>query len=487
MTRFDLTSPADQKQAPLRQDGPPDESDIQTAMHQWVTAAILHADGQLSVAREEAEKYYKGEPFGNEEEGRSKIVMTELRDAVLQIMPDLLRMFFGGDPAVEYGPSTQNQIQMAEEVTKFVLDVILQQDNQGLLIYSDWFMDALIKRLGVVMCWQDKGKETRHYTLAYQTYDQMTILAADDSIEIEEVTPCEASPPGVKLYDCEYTQTRRWSRTRIQCIPPEEYLYSKGARSVSNDPFMPGVAQFVARRTELTRSQLRGMGVDEDDIEEYGFPDAELSHNTEEIERQHNQVTGDENPIAAEPNRRALWIEAYPFYDLDGDGEAELCRITMLGPAHKIVGTPEPCARRPFALICPQPTPHSIEGQAVSDWTMDLQKTVSLIWRSLLDSLVLALNPRIAYTEGEVSLEDILNVQLAAPIRTRTSPANALQVIEHNFVGAAALPVLDALKQVKKNRVGVDDASAGLDPGALQSTTAMAVAAAQSRAQAHIE
>jgi hypothetical protein len=483
-----MTSPADEKQIAPKPDAEVqqlDESDIQTAMHEMVTKAISFVDGELGPQRAEAEKYFKGELFGNEEDGRSKVVMTELRDAILMILPSLLRMFFGAEPAVEYGPSTAKQVKMAEQVTRYVLDAILGQDNSGFLVFHDWFMDALLKRIGVVKYWQDDGEESREFSIAYQTMDAITLLSQDDTIEIQDVSPCDAAPPRAGLFDVEYKQTRKWSRTRVVCIPPEEYLYSKGARTASNDPAAPGVAQFVGHRTELTRSQLRAMGVTEEDIDAHGFPDSALSASPEEVERQRGNVQADEPEAAPEANHKALWIEGYPYLDLDGDGIAELCRVTMLGPAHTIVGEPEPCSRRPFAVLTPAPIPHVIEGQSIADYTMDLQKIVSMIWRSILDSLVLAINPRIGYVEGEASLEDILNMQLAAPIRMRSQ--GAIQPIEHNFVGREGLGVLAALSEVKENRVGVTKASAGLDAGALQSSSAAAVSAAVTNAQQHIE
>lgn len=463
-------------------------TELQSSLVQMVNDAILHADGTLDSARAEAEKYYKGELFGNEEEGRSQVVMTELRDAVLQIMPSLIRMFFGAYPAVEYGPSVAQQVEMAEQVTKFVLDIILQQDNPGFLIYHDWFKDALVKRMGIVKAWKDEGEEVRAYSNVYQSYQQVLILAADDDIEIDEVRPSESAPPGQPLYDVDYTHRKQYCRIRLACIPPEEYIYTKGARSTDNAPHVPGVAPFVGHRTQLTRSQLRSLGVSEEDIEAHAFHDSQLDQTQSEIARQTDGVKDDTDSNLPEANRTALWIEGYVYLAMPEDaGVAQLYRVNMLGPGYHIVGKPERAARRPFAVLCPDPTPHTIEGSGISDYTMDLQKIMSAVWRNMLDSLVLALNPRIAYMEGEASLEDILNMQLAAPIRTRTAPAQAIQIIEHQFVGAAALPVLDALKRVKKDRIGVDDASSGLDASAMASTTAMAVASAQGKAQEHIE
>lgn len=55
------------------------------------------------------------------------------------------------------------------------------------------------------------------------------------------------------------------------------------------------------------------------------------------------------------------------------------------------------------------------------------------------------------------------------------------------FVGQAAFPVLQYMDELKEARTGISKASAGLDAGALQSSTASAVQATVSAAQQHIE
>lgn len=488
MPNISMTSPADAGAAAIPDPEDSERSGLQASIQMMVADAISHADGSLSQSRALAEKFYAGEKdILPGDEGRSEIIMTVLRDTVLQMMPSLLRILFGEEAAVEYAPHKPEQIEQAANLTRYVLDVVLQQDNPGFLIYHDWFKDALVKRIGVVKVYPDSGTEKRSYTTLYQTYDQVTVLASDDTVTIDDVRRCETAPPGQILWDVDWSQVQHWKRVRITCIPPEEYIYTKGARTTDNSPHVPGVATFVGHRTKLTRAQLRAIDISEEDIDAYAGIDNTLDMNAEEIQRQKDGIKADDE-TNREESQKSLFIEGYALLALEGDeGIARLYRVNLLGPANTIIGEPEPVSRRPFAVLCPDPTPHSIEGSGVSDYTMDLQLIMSAIWRALLDSLVMALNPRIAYVEGEASLEDILNVELGAPIRTRSAPANALQIIEHPFVGQNALPVLEKLAEVLKNRVGVSDASSGLDPGALQSTTAMAVAATQSKAQESLE
>ena len=44
--------------------------------------AVDYVDGFVAPTRALATQYYRGDPLGNEEAGRSQVVMTELRDVV---------------------------------------------------------------------------------------------------------------------------------------------------------------------------------------------------------------------------------------------------------------------------------------------------------------------------------------------------------------------------------------------------------------------
>lgn len=471
---------------PSDEDGavqPMSEGEVQSAVHKMVWDAIEYIDQELSPFRALATKYYQGEPFGNEEEGRSQVVMTELRDTVLMILPSLMRIFFGAERSIEYAPMTAQQLQMAEQATEYVWEVVLKKDNRGFLVFYEWFKDALVKRLGIVKYWFDKSAETRSYSISFVSDDALTLLYDDATIHVDSVSPQAGSPPGVNMYEVEYTKTRHNGGIRMIALPPEEFLFTRGARTTASDHSQPGVALFVGHRTELTRSQLLEIGVSEQDIEDWAFKDVSLDHNQEEIARQHI-VKPDTSAIGPIATQKSLYIEGYPFMDVDGDGVAELRKIVMLGPSYHVIEN-EPADERPFAVLCPDPEPHTIIGQGTSDLTMDLQRINSMIMRSMLDSLSLSIHNRIAYVEGDVNMEDVMNTEIGAPIRMRAP--NSISPIEHRFVGADALPVLEKMDQIKENRVGVTKASAGLAPDAMQSTTQAAVAATVSKAQEHIE
>ena len=96
---------------------PMSDEDFQGAVAAAIVDARNYIDDNIAPYREEAMKYYRGEPFGNEEEGRSQVVMTEVRDTVLAMMPSLLRVFTSSEKPVEFAPRRQEHVAMAEQAT----------------------------------------------------------------------------------------------------------------------------------------------------------------------------------------------------------------------------------------------------------------------------------------------------------------------------------------------------------------------------------
>ena len=109
----------------------------------------------------------------------------------------------------------------------------------------------------------------------------------------------------------------------------------------------------------------------------------------------------------------------------------------------------------------------------------------STLLRQYLDSTYLSVMPRIVAVEGQVNLDDLLDGTAGGIIRTRN--AGAVQPLNTNGVGSEIQPLMRYLDEIKEQRTGISKTSAGLDPNALQSTTAAAVAATVKGASMKIE
>lgn len=457
---------------PRKGEGPMDQDELQSIMSGLVTDAEAFVDGELSPDRATATSYYKGEPFGNEEEGRSQVVMTEVRDNIHGIRPSLMRVFFGADRAVELLPRTKAGIATAKQATDYV-QFCFVEDNSGFLRTYDVITDGLVRKLGIFKYWWEEGTR-RAYREEDIDEETLNTLVGRSDVTPTKIEESEGED-GQKQYTVDYT-VKKEGRVRIASVPGEEILFNRDARDLEE-------ALFVAHRTNKTRGELIAMGYSPEEIDEHKGRSEKLASSAEAVERSPGGSPGDDVD-AGEANEDIEYVEAYPYLDMNGDGEAELCKVCMIGPGH-FVAHAEPCDERPFAFFCPIPEPHTIVGQSEADLTMDLQLVKSSLVRSMLDSLALSIFPRMGFIEGAVSVEDLLNTEIGAPIRMRRE--NAVQPITHPFTGEAAMPILQYFDEVGESRTGRAKGAVGLDSDSLQSSTPDAVGAAVQATQEHIE
>jgi hypothetical protein len=466
---------------------PISEEELQNIVIAEIDDAQSYIDDDISPQRALAGQYYKGEPFGNEEEGRSQAMSMDVRDTVQAMMPSIMKVFFAASNVVEFAPNGPEDVATAQQATDYVNYCLTRDNNLFSECYST-FKDALIRKNGIMKVWWDTEKDvTTHY---FTGLDEATfsVLQADANIEVKdvEITYGETmveTPMGMMgqtqpaTYDCTVVRTTEKGRLRVQSVPPEEFLIDRRARSIET-------AEFVAHRRYVTVSDLVKMGYDFDEVQDLGFETLDdFEGNPETFDRNPQafvQITGRTDTTS----RKVLYIEGYVYVDMDGDGIAELCRVCVAGTANKVLHW-EPCDFIPFVDFCPDPEPHTFFGMSIADVTMDIQLIKSNILRNTLDSLAQSIHPRTGVVEGQVNIEDVMNTEVGGIIRMRAP--GMVQPFTMPFVGSQAFPMLQYMDELRENRTGISKAASGLDANALQSSTRAAVAATITAAAQHIE
>lgn len=477
----DEQSPEDKKA--LQDDG------LQSAVAAELRDAIDYIDNEISPDRAKATKYYRGEPFGNEEEGLSHHVSTDVRDTVLGIMPSLMRIFAGTDKVAEYAPVGPEDVAHAEQATD-AIHHIFYKENAGFTVLYSAFKDALVRKTGIVKWWYDEVEEATTYDYTGLDMESLQLLLDEPDIEIEDMTaspmdgvlppvdPMTGLPePGPMQFDVTVKRAKVHRKYCVAAVPPEEFLFDRRAKCLDS-------ASLVGHRRLLDVSDLVAMGYDEEMVTQYaGAGDDEMQTNEERYQR-NPQLTIFKADRSDDASRKVLYVEAIVKYDRDGDGIAERLKVCTMGNAYKVVNV-EGCDEVNFAMFEPDPEPHTLVGLSEADKVLDIQETKSEVMRGILDSLAQSIHPRTGVVEGQVNMDDVLNNETGAIIRMRQP--GMVQPFSMPFVGQAAFPVLAYLDEVKEARTGLSKASQGLNADALQSTTRAAVQATMSAAQSRVE
>ena len=475
---------------------PMDDAELQAIISQDLVDAVSYIDSDISPTRAKGTEYYRGDLFGNEVDGNSKVVAMEVRDTVSAMLPSLMRVFFSTENVVEFVPRGPEDVKSAQQATDYV-NYIFQNDNNGFLTSYAIFKDALVRKCGIAKFWWE-DEETVHideYTGLDEQTLEMLMQEPDaevkivvsypdpsvDEMQMTTVDPMTGVPvvmPAPMLHDVQIKRITKDGRIRIMAVPPEELILSRRARSFDD-------GNIIAHRQMATVADLIAMGYDQDEIEE-NLSSTDLDSNDEYLARQPLSTTMGTDDAANPMMRRVLYVEAYSRVDFDGDGIAELRKVCCMGSGYKVVRN-LPASYIPFADFPCDPEPHTspLEAMSIFDITRDLQEIKSEILRNTLDSLAQSIHPRTAIVEGQVNIDDVLNNETGAIIRMRAP--GMVQPLSTPFVGQAAFPMLDYMDQLREDRTGMSKAAMGLNADALQSSTKAAVNATISASQGRIE
>lgn len=445
---------------------------------------------QIGIDRDLATEYYLGKEPVASSDLQSSFISTDVRDTILFMLPSIMRTFFGTKKVVEFIPSSAEDIPLAEQQTAYI-NHILNQKNNGFSILYSAFKDALIRKSGFVKAyWDDSIQASTHsYTnLSEEAY--IALIMEDDVEVVEEEVEMQSFTMEDPLtgedidqdvpvsYDLTIRRLKPKDQVVIETIPPEEILVSRNARDLESSPY-------VAHRMVKTVSELVAMGYDYDEMMEYAGTGNDLDPAEWEAEQARSPLSETLYPSSPDASgENVLYVEHYLWHDLDDDGIAERIRICTAGSGINIVNI-SPWDDLPITLFAPDPEPHTWLSSCPADYLLEIQAAKSQIMRDTLDSLGMAIHPRLAITEGQVNIDDVLNTDIGQPVRVRAP--GMIQPLTVPFVGREAFGVLNYLDESKENRSGISKASAGLNADALQSSTKTAVAATMSAAQGRIE
>jgi ERCC4-related helicase len=116
------------------------DDELSAQLDSEIQGATGYANTELSNQREEAMQYYLGEPFGNEIDGRSEIVTTDVRDTVEYIMPSLMRIFTTHNNIAEFEPQGPEDEEIAQQATDYC-NYVFNRQNNGFKVLYDAFKD----------------------------------------------------------------------------------------------------------------------------------------------------------------------------------------------------------------------------------------------------------------------------------------------------------------------------------------------------------
>lgn len=463
-------------------------------------AAISWRDTTLADDQANAIDYYEAEPFGDEEEGRSQVVVPDVAEVVDYMQVSVLRTVCSGDRVVEFEPGDTDQIpdlpnppkkpqgdpqdpamaqqmqqyqqakaqydqqlapfrewedsrvQAAEDATEAVNYQFMRRQN-GYKILLDWLQSGLIEKLGVLKtaCITERKKVKQTITipeegLALLQQEGIDVVAADDLGDGTFTVTISKETQAKKYVDYP--------------IPSEEYLFS--ARTRDED-----TAEYQAHRCRKTLSDLIEMGFDRETVENLPTEDSIIDLDQRAIERWHDESAyGVKRPL---PMQKVWLLEEYIRADRDGDGIAELVKVFRV---HDVILETEEVDEAPFVTWTPFPRAHRMVGNSLAEKVMDIQRVDTVLTRQALDGVYQTNSPRMGVNVDGVTddtYDDLLMVRPGAIVRYR-GVGNAPTPLNEPFDITKSLGMLEHMQAQREQRTGITRLNQGLDEDTLNKT-----------------
>ena len=152
--------------------------------------SLGYLGGELTEQRNKSLEYYFAEPFGNEQEGRSQVISTDVSDTIESILPQVMRTFTASPKAVQCVANKAGDEPVAKQATDY-LNHVFYKDNDGFTALYTFFKDALLQKNGVIKVYWDDSMDVEKSSYEGLTDDEFALILADSEIKVLEHTEYE--------------------------------------------------------------------------------------------------------------------------------------------------------------------------------------------------------------------------------------------------------------------------------------------------------
>lgn len=283
------------------------------------------------------------------------------------------------------------------------------------------------------------------------------------------------------LHDVKIKRTDKTRKIKLAVVAPEDFIKDPYSLTIEDS----NICGLVEARS---RSDLVAMGYDIDRVyaareTDDDNADSRLS-NAERNLRNRNLTSiidrRDNDEALSQATGEVDYFQLFARLDVDGDGIAELRRLVYIGRvAAENEFENEYWDDIPFADFVAERRPHQFEGQSLADDLREIQKVKTVLLRGVMDNVFWQNNLQPIIQEGTIqNMSAVTKPRFGEPIRVTagTSIKDAVAYNQVPFVAGESFKMIEYFDKEAQDRTGINEASGGLAPDALQNVTAKASA-----------
>ena len=475
--REGIAEEASEGEPPKRKPKLTDTEFLEIARAEQLAAIGIEMGDEVVSDRIRAMEYFKGEMSDLPSmPNRSKSISTDVSDAVLTALPDLVEIFVGGEDIGAFRGVGEEDERAAKQETEVVNHVIMEQ-NPGFELVHDGIHDALTNKVGVYNFWIEE--EESYKAEAVEGQSAMAVEAAieqhgENVLNVQQTGEDQMIGP---LYSFTIQRSKTSKCVKIMALDPNRFAVARDTKNLRD-------TTYCCMMTTPRAQELKAMGLDPDLVDALPAYNAAAA---QEAEMARDTAGENLNPISnsATHDLRTVCVYVHVIrVDAMDEGKPQIWRIVS-DEKGTVLLDKEMLTCVPFAAGSPYRIPHRLYGRSLADLLIEVQKIRTALTRLHLDSGFFSINQRheVALSDAnEHTLSDYLNNVPGFPVRSKTG--NALKPLVNARSDYNTLESLEYFATVAEQRTGIVRNAQGLNPDTLHDTAKgaqMLMTAAQKR------
>lgn len=344
------------------------KKEILTALKEDFRSSESHQQ-EWQAQREEWKRESIGAEYGNEVDGKSRIVSKDIAKQISWMLPSLADPFLSSTDIVKANPVTFEDGPAAEQSELLLNTYFCRKFPRHNFIMKALKVLLMEGTLVVKTGWEyeDEEVEVEAETISIDEYGREFI----ELVETTELNIIKNQP------------------TAEVCRNEDIFIDPTCMDDLDK-------CQFVVHRYETDMSTLRKDG-------RYKNLDKLSDQNSDPHGDGEGYLSEDQTgfKFRDEPRKKMVAYEYWGYYDVDGDGEVEPIVCTWVGnQIIRLETNPYPDNKPPFVIVPFNSIPFQMFGEALAEIIGDNQKVKTAITRGIIDNMAKSNNGQIGFARG---------------------------------------------------------------------------------------
>lgn len=378
---------------------------------------------------------YEGKPYGNEVEGKSKIISRDIKKQSEWQHASVVDPFVSTSDIIKCTPITHEDVESARQNEVLLNTQFCRKfDRFNFITKAVKVLD--MEGTAVVQCGWD--------------YEDKEVTAIAEAVEVDELG-------NLVVVEKEITETIviRNQPTAKVCRNEDLYIDPTCQDNMDN-------CQFVIHRYESDLSTLRSDG---------------RYKNLDKIAKMESGEDYDYDPedntefkFADNPRKKLVVYEYWGNYDVNEDGIAEPIVCAWVNNVIiRLQSNPYPDGKPPFVVVPFNSVPFQMHGEANAEMIGDNQKVKTAVIRGIIDNMAQSNNGQIGLRKGSLDTTNRRKFLKGDNFEFNGNPSDFWQG-SYNSIPGSAFDMLGLMNNEIESITGTKSFSGGINAGSLGST-----------------